>query len=274
MLSVTWMTGTAGAWWLIVMRVLQGIGGAFLFANSSAILTDAFPSHQRGLALGINNVAGIAGSFIGLVIGGLLGPVNWHLVFLVSVPFGLFGTVWAYLKLKDNGVRQKAKLDWWGNITFALGLIAVLVGITYGIQPYGGHTMGWTNPYVLAAIFGGLAVLGLFVAIEHRVTDPMFHLELFKIRAFTAGNIASLLAGAGPRRPAVHPDHLAAGHLASTARLQLRTHPAVGRDLPAAADRRLPARRHRCRDACPTGSAPGRSPRAAWPSRLCRSCCC
>jgi MFS family permease len=197
LLSVTWMTGPAGAWWLIVMRVLQGVGGAFLFANSSAILTDAFPSHQRGLALGINNVAGIAGSFIGLVIGGLLAPVNWHLIFLVSVPFGLFGTIWAYLKLKDNGVRQKASIDWWGNITFAVGLIAVLVGITYGIQPYGGHTMGWTNPYVLAAIFGGIAVLALFVAIERRVKDPMFHLQLFKIRAFTAGNIASLLAALG-----------------------------------------------------------------------------
>jgi MFS family permease len=197
LLSVTWMTGPAGAWWLIVMRVLQGIGGAFLFANSSAILTDAFPSHQRGLALGINNVAGIAGSFIGLVIGGLLAPVNWHLIFLVSVPFGVFGTIWAYLKLKDNGVRQKATIDWWGNITFAVGLIAVLVGITYGIQPYGGHTMGWTNPYVLSAIFGGIAVLALFVAIERRVKDPMFHLQLFKIRAFTAGNIASLLAALG-----------------------------------------------------------------------------
>ncbi|HEX4428995.1 MAG TPA: MFS transporter [Frankiaceae bacterium] len=197
LLSVTWMTGPAGAWWLIVMRVLQGIGGAFLFANSSAILTDAFPSHQRGLALGINNVAGIAGSFIGLVIGGLLAPVNWHLIFLVSVPFGIFGTIWAYLKLKDNGVRQKATIDWWGNITFAVGLIAVLVGITYGIQPYGGHTMGWTNPYVLAAIIGGIVVLGVFVAIERRVSDPMFHLELFKIRAFTAGNIASLLAALG-----------------------------------------------------------------------------
>ncbi len=197
LLSVTWMTGPAGAWWLIIMRVLQGIGGAFLFANSSAILTDAFPSHQRGLALGINNVAGIAGSFIGLVIGGLLAPVNWHLIFLVSVPFGVFGTVWAYLKLKDNGVRQEATIDWWGNVTFAVGLIAVLVGITYGIQPYGGHTMGWTNPYVLAAIIGGIVVLGVFVAIERRVKDPMFHLELFKIRAFTAGNIASLLAALG-----------------------------------------------------------------------------
>ena len=197
MLSLTWMTGAAGAWWLIVMRVLQGVGGAFLFANSSAILTDAFPAEERGLALGINNVAGIAGSFIGLVIGGLLGPVNWRLIFLVSVPFGLFGTVWAYLKLKDTGKRQEAKLDWWGNITFAVGLIAVLVGITYGIQPYGGHTMGWTNPYVLTAIIGGIAVLIAFVLIERKVDDPMFHLNLFKIRAFTAGNIAALLAALG-----------------------------------------------------------------------------
>jgi MFS family permease len=197
MLSITWMSGTAAAWWLIIMRVLQGIGGAFLFANSSAILTDAFPADQRGLALGINNVAGIAGSFIGLVIGGVLAPVNWHLIFLVSVPFGIFGTVWAYMKLVDTGKRQKAKLDWWGNITFAVGLIAVLVGITYGIQPYGGHTMGWTNPYVLAAIIGGIAVLIGFVIIEMRVTDPMFHLDLFKIRAFTAGNLASLLSALG-----------------------------------------------------------------------------
>ncbi len=197
MLSITWLTGPAGAWWLIIMRVFQGVGGAFLFANSSAILTDAFPAEQRGLALGINNVAGIAGSFIGLVIGGLLAPVNWHLVFLVSVPFGLFGTVWAYLKLQDNGRRQPARIDWWGNVTFAVGLIAVLVGITYGIQPYGGHVMGWTNPWVLGAIIGGIVLLGLFVVIENRVQDPMFHLDLFKIRAFTAGNIAALLAALG-----------------------------------------------------------------------------
>jgi MFS family permease len=197
LLSVTWMTGAAGAWWLIIMRILQGVGGAFLFANSSAILTDAFPAEQRGLALGINNVAGIAGSFIGLVIGGLLGPVDWRLIFLVSVPFGLFGTVWAYLKLKDTGKRQEAKIDWWGNVTFAVGLIAVLVGITYGIQPYGGHTMGWTSPFVLTSIIGGLIVLGTFVAIERRVDDPMFHLDLFRIRAFTAGNIAALLAALG-----------------------------------------------------------------------------
>src|SRR5579859_6476043 len=194
LLSVTWMHGTNDALWLIVMRVVQGLGAAFLFANSSAILTDAFPPDQRGLALGINMVAAIAGSFIGLVLGGVLAPVSWRLVFLVSVPVGLFGTVWAYLMLEDRGVRSAAKIDWLGNLTFAVGLIAVLVGITYGILPYGGHTMGWTNPWVIGAIAGGLVVLGVFVLIEMRVAQPMFHLSLFRIRAFTAGSIAALLS--------------------------------------------------------------------------------
>jgi MFS family permease len=197
LLSVTWLHGTAGALWLIAMRVLQGVGGAMLMANSSAILTDAFPSHQRGLALGLNQVAGIAGSFIGLILGGLLGPVEWHMVFLVSVPFGLFGTVWAYLKLREIGERRLAKLDWWGNLTFAVGLIALLAGITYGIQPYAGHTMGWTNPAVVAAIAGGLVLLAAFCVIETRVEQPMFRLGLFRLRAFTAGNLANLLAGLG-----------------------------------------------------------------------------
>ncbi|TVT18034.1 MFS transporter [Amycolatopsis acidiphila] len=197
LLSVTWLHGTAGALWLIIMRILQGVGGALLMANSTAIITDAFPVEQRGLALGLNQVAGIAGSFLGLVLGGLLGPVEWHTVFLVSVPIGVFGTIWAYWKLHDTGIRNPAKLDWWGNLTFAVGLIAVLVGITYGIQPYGGHTMGWTNPWVLAALFGGLVVLGIFCFIETKVPDPMFRLRLFRIRAFTAGNLASLLASLG-----------------------------------------------------------------------------
>jgi MFS family permease len=197
MLSVTWLHGTSAAWWLIGMRIMQGVGGAMLMANSSAILTDAFPSNERGMALGLNQVAGIAGSFIGLVLGGLLGPIDWRLVFLVSVPFGIIGTVWSYLKLQERGIRRPAKLDWWGNVTFGAGLIAVLVGITYGIQPYGGHTMGWTSPLVMSLIGGGLAVLAIFCVIETRVADPMFRLALFKIRPFTAGNLASLLAGLG-----------------------------------------------------------------------------
>ena len=197
LLSVCWMHGSAAALYLIIMRVLQGVGGAFLFANSSAIVTDAFPEDERGLALGINAVAAIAGSFIGLVLGGVLGPVDWHLVFIVSVPFGLFGTIWAYLKLQDTGIREKAEIDWWGNITFAVGLVAVLVGITYGIQPYGGHDMGWTSPTVLAELLGGAAVLAVFAVIETKVDNPMFRLPLFRIRAFTAGNFAGLLSALG-----------------------------------------------------------------------------
>lgn len=197
LLAVTWLQGVPAVMWLIVMRILQGVGGAMLMANSNAIITDAFGVDQRGLALGLNQVAGIAGSFLGLIIGGLLGPIDWRLVFLVSVPVGVFGTAWAYLKLHENGIRQPARLDWWGNISFAVGLIAVLVGITYGIQPYGGHTMGWSNPWVLAALVGGAVVLGLFVVVENRVADPMFELSLFRIRAFTAGNLASLLSAIG-----------------------------------------------------------------------------
>jgi MFS family permease len=194
LLSITWMHGPAAALYLIIMRVFQGVGGALLMANSSAILTDAFPAHQRGLAMGINNVAMIAGSFVGLVLGGVLAPVEWRLVFLVSVPFGLFGTVWAYLKLRDTGIRTASKIDWWGNLTFAVGLVMVLVGITYGLLPYGGHTMGWTSPFVLTMIVGGVAVLVGFAYLETRVAEPMFRLSLFRIRAFAAGNIANLLA--------------------------------------------------------------------------------
>ncbi|MGH9090735.1 MAG: MFS transporter [Acidimicrobiales bacterium] len=193
LLSVTWLQGSAGAVWLIAMRIGQGVGGAMLFANSSAIITDAFPAEQRGLGLGINNVAAIAGAFIGLVLGGLLAPVEWHLVFLLSVPFGVFGTVWAYRKLEERGVRTRSQIDWWGNVTFAAGLVLVLVGMTYGLLPYGGHTMGWTSPLVLGGLALGVALLVVFSVIETRVAHPMFHLRLFRIRAFAAGNAASAL---------------------------------------------------------------------------------
>jgi MFS family permease len=196
-LAVTWMNGTAGALWLIIWRIVQGIGGAFLFANSTAILTDAFPTNQRGTALGMNSIAAIGGSFIGLILGGVLGPINWHYVFLPSAPIGAFATVWAYFMLKDIGTRRPARIDWWGNILFAAGLIAILVGITYGLLPYGGHPMGWTNPWVLGAMFGGLAALFVFAYVETKVPEPLFRLSLFKIRAFAAGNIASLLMALG-----------------------------------------------------------------------------
>jgi MFS family permease len=197
LLSVTWMHGSAAAIWLILMRVGQGVGGALVFANSNAILTDAFPANQRGFALGVNSIAAIAGSFLGLVLGGVLAPISWRLIFLVSVPVGIVATFWSYHSLRDTGERRPAKVDWWGNLTFAAGLVGVMIGITYGIQPYGGRDMGWTSPFVLAMLLGGLALLVVFCFIETRVEEPMFHLELFRIRAFAAGNLAMLLAAMG-----------------------------------------------------------------------------
>jgi MFS family permease len=197
LLSVTWLTGPAGALWIIIMRIGQGVGGAFLFANSTAILTDAFPEDERGKALGINGIAAVSGSFLGLILGGVLAPIEWRLVFLVSVPFGLFGTIWAYLMLRDNGVRVPAKIDWIGNTLFAIGLVSLLTGIVYSLLPYGGHPTGWTNPRVLTAIFGGIALLVVFGFVETKVAQPMFRLGLFKIRAFTAGNIAGMLGAMG-----------------------------------------------------------------------------
>jgi len=195
--SLTYFGGSTAAIYLIAMRIVQGIGGAMIMANSTAILTDAFPENERGMALGINSVAGIAGSFIGLIAGGLLATVDWHLIFYVSVPIGLFGTVWAYLKLQEISAKEGGRLDLPGNVLFGVGLIALLVGITYALQPYGGSSMGWLNPMVLALLGGGLAMLVAFVVVEAKVEAPMFDVSLFRIRAFAAGNFASLLASVG-----------------------------------------------------------------------------
>jgi MFS family permease len=194
LLTIDWMHGRAGADWLILFRIVQGIGAAFLIGNSAAILTDAFPSNQRGLALGINNVVGISGQFIGLVLGGVLAPIDWRLVFLVSVPFGLFGTVWSHRKLREVGIRRAAPIDWAGNLTFAVGLVLVMIAVTYGIRPYGSQTMGWTSPFVVASMVVGAALLVAFALIETRVPYPMFRLELFRIRAFSFGVFSSFLS--------------------------------------------------------------------------------
>ncbi len=191
------LKGPPGAMWLIIGRIFQGVGAAFLVANSAAILTDAFPSNQRGLALGINNIAGISGSFIGLILGGILGAIDWRLVFLVSVPFGLLGTVWSYVNLRELGERHKAKIDWAGNLTFAVGLILIMVGITYGLEPGGGHSTGWTSLPIVSELTLGVLSLVAFVFIEARVNEPMFRLPLFKIRAFSSGTLATFLAAIG-----------------------------------------------------------------------------
>ena len=194
LLTVTWMSGRAAGIWLIVLRVFQGVGAAMLMANSAAILTDAFPADQRGLALGVNQAAAFGGTFIGLVLGGLLAPVNWRLIFLVSVPVGLVGTVGGYVKLRELGTRHAARIDWPGNLTFALGMIMIMVGITYGIEPHGHQAMGWQNPVVLGALTLGVLLMAAFCLIERHVAEPMFRLQLFRIRAFTAGVLASFLA--------------------------------------------------------------------------------
>ena len=185
------------AMWLIVWRVVQGVGGAMLFANSTAILTDAFPVDRRGLALGINQVAAIAGSFIGLIVGGFLATIHWRAVFFVSVPIGIIGTIWSYASLHDDQTRTVVHIDWPGNATFGVGLTSVLVAITYGIQPYGSSSTGWGNPWVIAGIVGGLLLLAVFVLIELRTQQPMFNMRLFRIRAFSTGVFAALLAAIG-----------------------------------------------------------------------------
>ncbi|HEX3433674.1 MAG TPA: MFS transporter [Solirubrobacteraceae bacterium] len=193
-LTIDWLTGREGATYLIVFRIVQGIGAAFLLANAAAIITDAFPANQRGMALGINNIVGVSGMFVGLVLGGLLAPIDWRLVFLISVPVGLFGTVWAYLKLEERSRPRRASVDWWGNLTFALGLILIMVSVTYGIRPYGASQTGWGSPRVIALLCAGVASLVVFVVIEGRVEDPMFRLPLFRIRAFTFGTLSTFLS--------------------------------------------------------------------------------
>jgi MFS family permease len=192
-LSLVPWSGSAGALWLIGFRAVQAVGAAMIMANATAILTDAFPVQQRGMALGVNQVAAIAGSFLGLVIGGVLSEWHWRAVFWVSVPFGVIGAIWSYASLHEVGVRHKGKLDIPGNLTFALGLTALLTGVTYGLQPYNGSAMGWGNPWVFGSLLAGIALLFAFVIVERRVADPMFHMDLFRIPAFSLGNLAGLL---------------------------------------------------------------------------------
>jgi len=197
LLSITWSTGASGAIELIIFRVVQAVGGAMLMANSVAIITDAFPTNQRGFALGINMVAGIAGTFIGLILGGVLAEIHWRWVFLFNVPVGVIGTVWSYLALREIGIHKAAKIDWLGNLTFAGGLTMLLVGVIYGINPSATSSMSWTTPFVLGMLLGGVAGLVLFFFVERLVKEPMFRLSLFRIRAFTAGNMAGFLSSIG-----------------------------------------------------------------------------
>jgi MFS family permease len=194
LLAVDWMTGRPGATYLIAWRIVQGIGGACLLANAAPIITDAFPVHQRGMALGINNIVGVSGMFVGLVLGGLLAPIDWRMVFLISVPVGLFGTVWAYLRLEERSTPRRSPIDWPGNVTFALGLILAMVAVTYGIRPAGGHPTGWGSARVIVLLAAAALSLVAFARIERRASHPMFRLRLFRIRAFTFGTLSTFLS--------------------------------------------------------------------------------
>src|SRR5271157_1433323 len=188
-------TGNGTALQIILFRLVQAVGAAFLFSNSTAILTDAFPPHERGMAMGINQIAFLSGQFIGLLAGGVLAAINWRAVFLVSVPFSVGGTIWAYLALHETAkIRGHQKLDIPGNVLFAVGLTAVLIGMTYGLEPYGSSSMGWGSPFVISCLAGGVALLVAFLIVEQRTAEPMFRLELFKIRMFLTGNVAGFLA--------------------------------------------------------------------------------
>jgi MFS family permease len=192
-LSVDPLKGGGGALWLIGFRVVQAVGGSMLTANSAAILTDAFPARQRGMALGVNQITALAGQFLGLLAGGVLAAIDWHAVFWVSVPIGVIGTVWSYRSLREVSTRKPGRIDWVGNVTFTAGAGSLLAAITYGIQPHGGHSTVWTNPWVLSGLGGGFLLLVVFCLAETRIAEPMFNLGLFRIRAFAVANLAALL---------------------------------------------------------------------------------
>lgn len=196
-LSLIYSHGKQAALELIIIRIIQGIGGSMLMANAAAILTDAFPYNQRGFALGVNMMAAVVGQFIGLLLGGVLASINWRWVFLINVPIGAIGTVWAYLFLQEKGTRIRAKIDYVGNLTFAAALTLILIGVTYGIQPYGKSLTGWMNPFVIATIASGIFLFIVFLIFESKIQDPMFRLGLFKNRVFALGNLAGLAASLG-----------------------------------------------------------------------------
>jgi len=193
LLYLTPGTGDAGAIELIIFRIIQAVGTAFTMANGAAIIADAFPHTERGKALGINMVMWTTGQFIGLLVGGVLAVFDWRYVFLVSVPFGIIGTIWSVLKLKEISIRSgETKIDILGNITFVASITSILIGISYGLMPYGSDQMGWGNPWVIFALLLGIVLLPVFIFIEKRVEVPMFNLELFKIKMFTFANLAGL----------------------------------------------------------------------------------
>ncbi|MEM0078452.1 MAG: MFS transporter, partial [Thermoplasmata archaeon] len=190
-------TGNTGALILIILRMVQAVGGGFLMVNSTALITDAFPVNERGKALGINQIAFIVGSLLGLILGGMLAGYDWHLVFIVNIPFALAGTFWSIFKLKEVSEKQKIPMDIMGNITLALSLVLISLGFTYALEPYGNSQMGWDNPWVILSFIFGIIFMFIFIYFERKSTHPLFNLSLFKIRPFAFGNLSLFLSGLG-----------------------------------------------------------------------------
>ncbi len=185
-------SGNAGVLALIALRAVQAVGGALLMVNGTALLTDVFPPTERGRALGINQISFVVGSFLGLIAGGLLSGYDWHLVFVVSVPFAVAGAAWSVLKLRRTRGAGLGHVDVMGNVTLALGLLLVSLGLTYALLPYGGSQLGWGNPEVIAEVAVGVALFGAFALVEARALHPLFDLRLFRVRPFTYGVLALL----------------------------------------------------------------------------------
>jgi EmrB/QacA subfamily drug resistance transporter len=173
---------------LIIFRIVQALGAAFLFSNSAAILTDTFRENERAKALGLNQTAIVVGSVIGLVFGGFLTSyLGWRSIFWVNIPIGTFATIWSYSKLRELGAIRKEKIDWLGNITFAVGLSMILTGVTLA-------NFRFVSPFqIMLSIIGGVSLLIVFIIIEKKIPKPMFDLSLFKIRPFIGGNMAIFL---------------------------------------------------------------------------------
>lgn len=194
MLYLTPNSGDLGALEIIIFRIIQAIGGSFILANSFAIIADNFEESERAFAISLNSVASVSGVSIGIVIGGILSVIYWRDVFLISVPLGAFGTVWSYAKLKESSPRRDHKIDIVGNLLMASGMIVILLGVTYGITPYGASIMGWGNPLVLLSIIGGSALLVIFVLWERKANNPMLDLHMFRFRNFSIGSITGFIS--------------------------------------------------------------------------------
>ncbi len=186
-------TGNFGALLLISFRMIQAVGGGLLMVNSTALLTDAFPPNERGKALGLNQISFVVGSFLGLILGGFLAGYDWHLIFVVNVPFAVAGALWSILKLKRVKGTGNIKFDLLGNVFLASGLLVFSLGLTYALMPYGNSQLGWGNPWVIASFPVSIVLFIAFVLVEMRASDPLFRLSFFKIRPFTYGILALFL---------------------------------------------------------------------------------